>query len=149
MRSKKDALPPVNEGPPSITDPDLVRAEASSEDLRGQLRRFFEWHRSQDPEDLVQEVLYRALKRLSEGAQVYAADPRSYFFGIARNLLKEGWKSPRRREEMLDPCEWDRRASSARDAEQVEANLAIGECLERLSQPDSQLIGRASCRERV
>lgn len=127
---------------PSTEDLDRVRTEASSEELRRDLRRFFEWRCCLDPEDLVQEVVFRALKRVSEGARVYADNPRSYFFGIARNLVKEGWKSPRRREEMMDPDEWDRRASSSRDLEQAEANMVLGEYLDRVSPPEGQLIVR-------
>src|SRR5215471_18471707 len=94
--------PPPPKDPLAILDPDPVRAEALFRELRTQLVRFLEWQKCQDPEDAAQEALARGFKRIAEGADTSASGARSYFFGIAKNLVKEGWKS--RKEELLDPA---------------------------------------------
>src|SRR5712691_6721450 len=131
----------------AILDSDPVRAEAGYRELRSQLVRFLEWQKCHEPEEAAQETLARGLRRISEGVDTSTAGARSYFFGIARNLVKEGWKP--RREELLDPADWERRPSSARHIEQVEARLALSECLGRLSESERTLIVRYYTEDRV
>ena len=74
----------------AVLDPDPVRAEARYGELRSQLVRFFEWQRHSDPEDAAQETLARGFRRVAAGVDTSAAGVHGYFFGIARNLVKEG-----------------------------------------------------------
>jgi RNA polymerase sigma factor (sigma-70 family) len=136
----------------AILDPDPLRAEAAYRELRNQLVRFLEWQKCHDPEDAAQEALARGFRRIATGADTSTAGARGYFFGIAKNLVKEGWKY--RKEDLLDPAALERQPSSARHVEQVEARLALDQCLGRLREPERQLIVRyftedraALCRE--
>jgi RNA polymerase sigma factor (sigma-70 family) len=131
----------------TILDPDPVRAEAGYRELRSQLVRFLEWQNCHEPEEAAQETLARGFRRIAGGVDTSAAGARSYFFGIARNLVKEGWKS--RKEDLLDPADWERRPSSARHIEQVEARLALSQYLGRLSGPERKLIVRYYTEDRV
>jgi RNA polymerase sigma factor (sigma-70 family) len=131
----------------TILDPDPVRAEAGYRELRSQLVRFLEWQNCREPEEAAQETLARGLRRIAEGVDTSTAGARSYFFGIARNLVKEGWKS--RKEDLLDPADWEQRPSSARHIEQVEARLALSQYLGRLSAPERKLIVRYYTEDRV
>jgi len=77
---------------------------------------------------------------------------RSYFFGIAKNLVREGWKP--RREELLDAADWEQTPSPARHLEQVEARLALMTYLGGLPRSERKLLVRyytedraALCRE--
>jgi RNA polymerase sigma factor (sigma-70 family) len=142
----------VSDGPPlrdllAALDPDPVRADASYRELRNQLVRFFEWQNHVDPEEAAQETLARGFKRIAGGVDTSTAGVRSYFFGIARNLVKEGWKS--HREELLDPADWARRPSSARDLERVEARLALSQYLGQLRASERRLIVRYCTEDRV
>jgi RNA polymerase sigma factor (sigma-70 family) len=132
----------------SILDPDPVRAEASYHDLRRQLVRFLEWQNCYDPEEAAQEALARGFKRIAGGVDTSIAGARSYFFGIAKNLVKEGWKAARR-EEQLDPAIWEQSPSPARHLEQVEARLALAQCLRRLSPDERKLLVRYYTDDRV
>ena len=109
-------------------------------DLRTQLVRFFEWQRHLDPEEAAHETLARGFRRLAAGVDVAPGAVRSYFFGIARNLVKEGWRP--RREELLEPAAWDRTPSASRDHEQVEARLVLERCLRQLRAPERRLLIR-------
>jgi RNA polymerase sigma factor (sigma-70 family) len=124
----------------AVLDPDPVRAEARYGELRSQLVRFFEWQRHSDPEDAAQETLARGFRRVAAGVDTSAAGVHGYFFGIARNLVKEGWKG--RREELLDPDAWERTPSPGRHVEQVEARLALTYYLGRLRASERRLIVR-------
>lgn len=124
----------------AVLDPDPVRAEARYGELRSQLVRFFEWQKHSDPEDAAQETLARGFRRIAGGVDTSASGVHGYFFGIARNLVKEGWKV--RREELLDPAAWERRPSPGRHLEQVEARLALTHYLGRLRASERRLIVR-------
>jgi len=136
----------------SILDPDPVRAEAAYHELRRQLVRFLEWQNCHDPEEAAQEALARGFKRIAGGVDTSVAGARSYFFGIAKNLVREGWKA--RRQERLDATDLDRTPSPARHLEQVEARVALEQCLRHLSELERSILVRyytedraALCRE--
>jgi DNA-directed RNA polymerase specialized sigma24 family protein len=77
---------------------------------------------------------------VAAGVDLSTGGVQAYFFGIARNLVKEGWKA--RREELLDPLEWEHTPSPGRDLEQVEARLALTHYLGRLQASERRLIVR-------
>jgi RNA polymerase sigma-70 factor (ECF subfamily) len=108
--------------------------------LRAQLVRFFEWQRHLDPEEAAHETLARGFRRLASGVDVSSGAVRSYFFGIAKNLVKEGWRV--RREELLEPTAWERTPAATRDHEQVEARMLLERCLRQLRAPERRLLIR-------
>lgn len=77
----------------AILDPDSQRAEAKYIALHQKLVRYFEWNRAAEPEDMAQEALKRGFVRLQEGQKITVDDPAAYFFGIAHNLVREGWSA--------------------------------------------------------
>ena len=125
----------------ALLDPDPVRAEACYLDLYRQLKRFLEWD-CRDAEDAAQEVLTRGFRRMTEGADVSEKGPRAFFFGIARNVIREGWKPKHRREQQLDPPAWDAQMSPTAEATRTEARLELEQCLSRLDKNDADLIVR-------
>lgn len=131
----------------ALLDPDPVRAEASYRELRSQLVRFFAWRKCPDPEDFTQETLARGFKRIAGGVDMSVAGVRGYFFGIARNLVKESWTPPR--EQLLGPADWERRPSTARHLERVEARLALKEYLGHLGAGERRLIIRYYTEDRL
>ena len=76
-----------------VLDADPSRAENRYADLYHKLVRYFRWNRVSEPEDLAQEAVKRSLARLQQGQKITAENPESYFFGVARNLLREGWNA--------------------------------------------------------
>ncbi|HZR28716.1 MAG TPA: hypothetical protein VFA71_08035 [Terriglobales bacterium] len=77
----------------AIFDSDSRKAEEKYVELYRKLVRYFEWNRTAEPEDLAQEALKRGFVRLQEGQKITVGDPAAYFFGIARNLVREGWST--------------------------------------------------------
>ena len=77
----------------AVFDKDPRRADEKYAALYQNLMRYFEWNRMREPEDAAQEALQRGFSRLQEGQKITTDNPSAYFFGIARNLVREGWKA--------------------------------------------------------
>jgi RNA polymerase sigma factor (sigma-70 family) len=78
-------------------DQDRARAADKYEEIRSALITFFEHRGCLSPEEYTDQTINRVTRRLSEGKEIYANNAASYFYGVARNLLKEYWESPERR----------------------------------------------------
>lgn len=63
--------------------------------VRQQLIKMFTWHQSHDPDGLADETIDRVMRRVREIRHDYSGDPRLYFFGVAKNILREARKEPR------------------------------------------------------
>jgi RNA polymerase sigma-70 factor (ECF subfamily) len=120
----------------AVLDLDPVRAEQKCALLREKLVFYFRKNRVSSPEDLAQEVFLRARSRIGEGQTVYAEHPESYFFGIARNLLREEWKRAARREEELP----DELPTPAAEAECTERRMLLEDCLRNLESDNRALL---------
>jgi DNA-directed RNA polymerase specialized sigma24 family protein len=64
------------------------------EQLRRALITFFEFRGALQPLDEADEVIDRVARRLDEGREIFAANPRSYFYAVARNVWRERCASP-------------------------------------------------------
>jgi len=76
--------------------------EAVTIALRERLAKFFECRNCNSPLDLVDETIDRVARRLSEGETIRATDPAVYFYGVARNVLREYQESRKRQLLSLD-----------------------------------------------
>lgn len=74
-------------------DPDPERAGAAYVRICQRLSKFFECRGCAAPADLADETINRVARRLAEGAEIRAAEPLPYFYGVARNVLREDQKS--------------------------------------------------------
>ena len=72
------------------------RAAEKYEDIRRRLIKYFECRRCQFPEDQADETINRVARKISDGCEIWTSDPASYFYGVARYVLKEYWSSPDR-----------------------------------------------------
>jgi DNA-directed RNA polymerase specialized sigma24 family protein len=92
--SARSAEPPCLEPLASllaILDPDRERAAEKYEAIRRGLRGFFAWRGSVFPDELADETIDRVQRRLAGGATIRVQDPSLYFYGVARNVLRESW----------------------------------------------------------
>lgn len=69
--------------------PDRETAGAIYIELRASLERIFRWRRCGDPEGLTDEVFDRVGRKVQEVRRSYSGDPRLFFYGVARNVIKE------------------------------------------------------------
>jgi len=122
----------------AIFDSNPGRAEDKYLALYRKLVRYFAWKRQSDPEDLAQEALKRGLNRLQCGQRITTDNPESYFFGVARNLVREGWATMA--EEQLDLHKPGPFLSSFRNLHRVEQRIFLAECLGGLPEDESAML---------
>lgn len=75
-------------------DADVERAAHQYEVIRQGIMRFFECRGSAAPADLADETINRVARKLLEGATIQANSVVSYFYGVARNVLREHQRRP-------------------------------------------------------
>ena len=70
---------------------DQNREQAASryEIIRRKLMKYFECRGCCSPEDLADETINRVARRIYEGKEIWTSEPANYFYGVARNVLKE------------------------------------------------------------
>ena len=107
--------------------------------LSSKLRRYFEWKGFQNADDLSQETLKRGLQRLDRGVEIFAHDDAGFFLGIAKNIIREQWKT-RHRETLSDHEDLASAESSHRGLNSIEARILLRECLDRIPREDRDLL---------
>src|ERR1044072_6257660 len=70
-------------------NPDRDLAAGMYVQLRNDVARIFLWNRCADPDELTDEVFDRVARKVHNLRQTYEGDPRLFFYGVARNLVKE------------------------------------------------------------
>lgn len=118
---------------------DPAKARARLEQLRKVLRRFFEWRGMEHAEDLVHEVLVRGMERIGDGAAIYAKDPGGFFYGIAKNVLRE--ETRRMFQDQTPVPEPDPGAyRPGPGLNPLETKIYLEQCLAHLSQEERELL---------
>ncbi|MGH9846568.1 MAG: RNA polymerase sigma factor [Blastocatellia bacterium] len=130
-------------------DPTQEHAGQRYERLRQKLRLFFEHRGCLPADDLTDQTLDRVAKKLAAGEEIIIADPASYCYGVAHNILKEYWRDPAHEAISLDsqpdkgnpPAYATVHPSAAGELQETELNLDhLDVCLQRLSPKDRTLI---------
>lgn len=133
----------------NILDTDRERAGQKYELLRRKLLKFFEIRGCQTPDEAVDETFNVVAKRIVEGQVIVGDQPSRYFYGVARNLLREYWRRPGRllqslecmplsshpHEKLIEVCE--NRLAAQNTERQLEA---LEHCLLMLPEEGRQLI---------
>jgi DNA-directed RNA polymerase specialized sigma24 family protein len=132
---------PKDASPSELPATDFGTSDEEYRLLRRKLMRFFEWNRCESPEDLASETIYRAMRRVAEGQTNTARHPHGYFYGFARNLLREEWKRPVA-EPMPEGYEGEEKRLADTGLHPIEQRILIREGLARLTPEESDLIVR-------
>jgi DNA-directed RNA polymerase specialized sigma24 family protein len=122
----------------AIFDSNPSRAEEKYLELFRKLVRFFEWSRSPEPEDMAQEALRRGFTRLGQGQKITTRDPAGYFFGIARNLVREGWNT--REQEQFEEQQLLRLGPSFYNLNPIEQVVFLKQVLHNLSKDEIAML---------
>ena len=121
-------------------NPDRDVAGSIYVELRDDLTKIFNWNRCPDPEGLTDEVFDRVAKKVQQLRQTYVGDPKLYFYGVARNLIKEVPKKIKTQTSL----QGSEPASDPRsEAEQETATMredCLRSCLQKLSEDKRELI---------
>src|SRR5215469_6945895 len=120
-------------------------------ELRQRLVKYFDWRGCADPEDLADETITRATRRIGEGAVSGATSPSDngaplpsgsdailpYCYGIAKWVLKEY----RHRASKTDPLGELAEDTGAVDSRQtIDTRLALEQCLKKLAPRHAALL---------
>lgn len=142
--------------PDSVTNPDgfneiLAWLNADREaagnmyvQLRHDVARIFTWNRCSDPEGLTDEVFDRVMRKVHHLRQTYDGDPRLFFYGVARNLVKETAKKVKTYASFEDAGSTLRALPQVQTDEEEESIQArercLQSCLTKLSSEQRRLI---------
>jgi RNA polymerase sigma factor (sigma-70 family) len=107
--------------------------------LRNDLAKIFNWNRCSDPEGLTDEVFDRVARKVHSLRQTYEGDPRLFFYGVARNVIKE---APKKIKTHVSLDETDLPANTTSAAEEIDRvrQECLHSCLEKLSPEKRELI---------
>jgi DNA-directed RNA polymerase specialized sigma24 family protein len=117
-------------------DPDRERAGARYLELHRKLVRLFEWRGAHPADELADETLDRAARRLTGGVELSTGDPFHYLRGIAFLIFKEVLRRVAAEQGAL--LAW-RPPAPAADAEEERRLACLDRCLEALPPDQRQL----------
>ena len=120
-------------------NPDREIAATIYVQLRHDLEKVFLWNHCSDPEGMTDEVMDRVAKKVHQLRESFEGDPRLFFYGVARNLIKE---NPRRikTEVALPDAELPSRATTDIEEAVDMREECLNACLQRLSKEKRELI---------
>jgi RNA polymerase sigma factor (sigma-70 family) len=128
--------------------PDRESAAQVYLELRRSLFMFFATRGAVNPDEMADETIYRAARRLSEGERITTENPSNYFYGVARNV----WRESLAKKNVLIPLSADDPAGRAQATpydlllnarERIETEIkheCLENCLGRLDPEDRKLI---------
>ena len=121
-------------------NPDRDVAGSIYVQLRDDLTKIFTWNRAPDPDGSTDEVFDRVAKKIHDLRQTYVGDPKLYFYGVARNLIKEIPKKIKTQTSLqgTEPASDPRSEAEQETAIMREDCLRL--CLQRLSEDKRDLI---------
>lgn len=128
-------------------NPDREVAGRMYVQLRHALTKIFEWNRCSDPEGLTDDVFDRVARKVHRLRETYEGDPRHYFYGVARNVIKE---APKKIKTRVSLDETELPANTTSEAEEIERlrEDCLHSCLQKLSQDKRELILSYYAREK-
>jgi RNA polymerase sigma factor (sigma-70 family) len=120
-------------------NPDRNEAANIYVQLRHDLTRIFAWNRCADPDGLTDEVFDRVGRKVHDVRQNFEGDPKLFFYGVARNLIKE---SPKRIKKhiSLEDTDLPEREAAVEDESATMREECLNSCLEQLSADKKELI---------
>ena len=121
-------------------NPDRDVAAAIYVQLREDLTKIFTWNRCPDPEGSTDEVFDRVARKVHDLRHTFVGDPKLYFYGVARNIIKE---IPKRTQRHVSLEDAELSSNSRAEAEQETATLredCLRACLQKLRQDKRELI---------
>jgi RNA polymerase sigma factor (sigma-70 family) len=119
--------------------PDRDQAGNIYVQLRHDLTKIFTWNRCTDPDGLTDEVFDRVARKVHDVRPTFEGDPKLYFYGVARNLIKE---SPKRvkKQVSLEDTELRTPEVAMEDETARMREECLNSCLQRLSLEKKELI---------
>jgi RNA polymerase sigma factor (sigma-70 family) len=121
-------------------DPDREVAGNVYVQLRHDLAKIFVWNHCPDPEGLTDEVFDRVAEKVHHLRHTFEGDPKLFFYGVARNLVKESAKKIRTRASFDDIEVVAAPTGEAEDEMAHQREDCLHYCLQELSTENRELI---------
>lgn len=120
-------------------NPDRDEAANIYLQLRTDLTKIFAWNRCADPDGFTDEVFDRVARKVHEVRPNFDGDPKLFFYGVARNLIKE---SPKRIKKHVSIEGTDLAApeSAHEDETTIMREDCLQSCLQQLSNEKREMI---------
>ena len=116
---------------------DRRRAEEKYLLFRSKLIWYFDRHNCECPDDLADETLYRIVRAVSNGTEIYAKNPFAFFWAVAENVRRE-----ERKHHKSEPLENDQ-SVSRESPSSLEDKIYLKECMKAtLSSEEENLLRR-------
>lgn len=116
-------------------DTEPRRAEQQYRLLRAKLIKFFDHNGCLDSEDLADEVFCRSVQRLADGLELFAANPASFFWGVARMVLLEYRRRP-----TTEPLDAEDKRIPAVEGGKAISAAYLAECLGHLRESERAVL---------
>jgi RNA polymerase sigma factor (sigma-70 family) len=120
-------------------NPDREAAGIVYVQLRHDLAKIFTWNHCNDAEGLTDEVFDRVARKVHQLRETYQGDPRLFFYGVARNLIKEVPKKIKS-QVSLEDNDLPTNAPSESEENQNIREECLHSCLQKLSAEKRELI---------
>jgi RNA polymerase sigma factor (sigma-70 family) len=120
-------------------NPDRDEAGNIYVQLRTDLTKIFIWNRCADPDGLTDEVFDRVARKVHDVRQTFEGDPRLFFYGVARNLIKENPKRIKK-EVSLEGTDLPAPEAAGEDESAIMREECLRPCLQKLSHEKRELI---------
>lgn len=108
--------------------------------LRSDLEKLFTMRRCHDPRGLVDQTFDRVARKVIEVKPVYDGDPKLYFYGVARNLIKEDSKKIKSHASLEDVEPLPAPEPAIEEESEELRKDCLHECLQALSEEKQELI---------
>jgi DNA-directed RNA polymerase specialized sigma24 family protein len=76
----------------AILDQDREAAGRKYEVIRSKLQKFFECRGCSIPNELADETINLVARKIARGQEITGDEPSRYFYGVARNVIREYWR---------------------------------------------------------
>jgi DNA-directed RNA polymerase specialized sigma24 family protein len=119
-------------------DSDREAAGQKYEEIRHSLVKIFAWRKCNDPEGMADATINIVAQKASQLRHTYEGEPHIYFYGVARNLIREYERNRKVLVPLEDMTNGPIVDYTDDDIEQVDACLR--KCLEMLASNDRKLV---------
>jgi RNA polymerase sigma factor (sigma-70 family) len=147
--ARDSAIPPESfDETLSWFSPDRETAASIYLQLRSDLEKLFTMRRCHDPRGLVDQTFDRVAKKVHEVKPEYVGDPRLYFYGVARNLIKEDTKKLKSYASLEDVEPQPAPEPEIKEETEELRKECLQECLQELSEQRRELIRNYYAKEK-
>jgi DNA-directed RNA polymerase specialized sigma24 family protein len=127
----------------AFLDRDRDRAGEKYQEIRQRLVKLFECRGLASPHEPADETMDRVATRLAAGEEIRTGEPAAYFYGVARNVLREHWVRQREEGGRLKAMSLVRPAARPGDDDTAEVegrSACLDRCLESLPPETRRLV---------